>query len=332
MSHLTQMIGLTVQNFVSAAVGMAVVVALIRGITRTGTRNLGNFWVDLVAHRRADPAAAVARVRRRPDVAGRHPEPRDGTTTDRPDTDRPDRPQRSPSSRSPAVRSPRRRRSSSSARTAAASTTPTRRIRSRTRTASPTSSQIFVAAADPVRRSSFAFGRLVSDKRQARVLIAVMAGILDRVRRRVAMFAEQNGNPLLDDAGVDQSMSVTQSGGNMEGKEVRFGAAGCGLFAGATTGTSTGAVNCMHDSFTPLGGLAPMAAHDARRDLAGRRRRRPDGHADHGPAGGVHRRPDGRAHARVPRQEDPGAGDEARHALHPGDAVRRARRSPRRRC
>ncbi|HQV57622.1 MAG TPA: potassium-transporting ATPase subunit KdpA, partial [Ilumatobacteraceae bacterium] len=58
-------------------------------------------------------------------------------------------------------------------------------------------------------------------------------------------------------AGVDQSMSVTQSGGNLEGKEVRFGAAGCGLFAGPTTGTSTGGINCAHDSLTPLGGAAP---------------------------------------------------------------------------
>ncbi len=72
------------------------------------------------------------------------------------------------------------------------------------------------------------------------------------------MLTEQNGNPNLTTAGADQSISTTQSGGNMEGKEVRFGAAGCGLFASSTTGTSTGAVNCMHDSFTPLGGMAPM--------------------------------------------------------------------------
>ena len=68
----------------------------------------------------------------------------------------------------------------------------------------------------------------------------------------------QNGNPLLTTLGIDQSISTTQSGGNMEGKEVRFGAAACGMFAGSTTGTSTGAVNCMHDSFTPLGGAAPL--------------------------------------------------------------------------
>ena len=72
------------------------------------------------------------------------------------------------------------------------------------------------------------------------------------------MFAEPNGNPKLTAAGADQSLSITQSGGNMEGKEVRIGASGCGLLAGATTGTSNGSVNCMHDSFTPLGGLSPM--------------------------------------------------------------------------
>jgi potassium-transporting ATPase potassium-binding subunit len=74
----------------------------------------------------------------------------------------------------------------------------------------------------------------------------------------LAMFAEQGGNPRLTTAGADQSLSITQSGGNLEGKEVRIGAPGSGLFAGATTGTSTGAVNSMHDSFTPLGGLSPM--------------------------------------------------------------------------
>ena len=60
-------------------------------------------------------------------------------------------------------------------------------------------------------------------------------------------------------AGADQSISTVQSGGNMEGKEVRFGAAACGVWAAATTGTSNGSVNCMHDSFTPFGGTAPMA-------------------------------------------------------------------------
>jgi len=100
------------------------------------------------------------------------------------------------------------------------------------------------------------FGKMVRDKRQARLLIAVMALLLTMFAG-LAMFAEQNGNPRLTALGVDQSISTTQSGGNMEGKEVRIGAAQCGLFAASTTGTSTGAVDCMHDSFTPLGGLSP---------------------------------------------------------------------------
>jgi K+-transporting ATPase ATPase A chain len=103
----------------------------------------------------------------------------------------------------------------------------------------------------------FAFGRLVKDRRQTKMLLAVMAGVLV-LMAGFTMLTEQNGNPKLSALHVDQSLSSTQSGGNMEGKDVRFGAGSCGLFAAATTGTSTGAVNCMHDSFTPLGGLAPM--------------------------------------------------------------------------
>ena len=101
------------------------------------------------------------------------------------------------------------------------------------------------------------FGRLVGDRRQARLLASVMVGFLV-VMSALTMFAESNGNSALTARGVDQSISVTQSGGNMEGKEVRFGTSACGLYAAATTGTSNGSVNCMHDSFTPLGGLAPM--------------------------------------------------------------------------
>ena len=102
-----------------------------------------------------------------------------------------------------------------------------------------------------------AFGSLIGDRRQARVLLGVMAALLVAFSA-FAMFAEQNGNPALVSLGVDQSSSTTQSGGNLEGKEVRFGAAACGLWAGSTTGTSNGSVNCMHDSFTPLGGASPM--------------------------------------------------------------------------
>jgi K+-transporting ATPase ATPase A chain len=100
------------------------------------------------------------------------------------------------------------------------------------------------------------YGELVKSKRQGRVLLAVMVVIWGVFSLGTA-FAEQSGNPRLTAIGVDQSASAQQTGGNMEGKEIRFGPATCGLFAGSTTGTSTGAVDCAHDSFTPIGGFFP---------------------------------------------------------------------------
>jgi K+-transporting ATPase ATPase A chain len=101
------------------------------------------------------------------------------------------------------------------------------------------------------------FGILVKDRRQGRVLLAVMLVLL-AVFASVAILAESGGNPRLAAAGVDQGISATSSGGNLEGKETRFGPVYAGVFAGTTTGTSSGAVNSMHDSYTPLGGMAPM--------------------------------------------------------------------------
>ena len=146
---------------------------------------------------------------------------------------------------------------------------------------------------------------MVKDKRQGRLLLAVMAGILV-VMSGLAIFAEQNGNPELTALGVDQSISTTQSGGNMEGKEVRFGAASCGMWAASTTGTSTGSVNCMHDSFTPLGGMVPMVHMMLGEVSPGGVGVGLDGMLHLRPAGRVHRRADGRPNAGVPGQEDPG--------------------------
>ena len=98
---------------------------------------------------------------------------------------------------------------------------------------------------------------LIGIERQARVLLGVMAGLLVLISV-LAMVAEADGNPDARPLGVDQATSTIQRGGNMEGKEVRFGPASCGLWAGSTTGTSNGSVNCMHDSFTPVGGMVPM--------------------------------------------------------------------------
>ncbi len=259
ISNLTNMLGNTVQNFVSAAAGMVVAIALIRGITRTGSRLLGNFWVDLVRTllRILLPLTLVfAVVLISQGVIQNLGDGVVAVTVDQTPLDGGD---------------------------------PATAITAQSIPGGPVASQEAIKelgtngggffnanSAHPFSNPNgitnileiwalllipfsmvVAFGRLVRDKSQARVLIAVMATILIAFSA-FAMFAEQNGNPNLTTAGADQSLSITQSGGNMEGKEVRIGAPGSGLFAGATTGTSTGAVNSMHDSYTPLGGLSPM--------------------------------------------------------------------------
>jgi K+-transporting ATPase ATPase A chain len=103
----------------------------------------------------------------------------------------------------------------------------------------------------------FAFGHVVGDMRQGWAVLAAMT-IMFVVAVIVVMPAEQAGNPLLGPLGVDQVSSALQSGGNMEGKEVRFGIDASALFAAVTTAASCGAVNAMHDSLTPLGGMVPM--------------------------------------------------------------------------
>ncbi len=103
----------------------------------------------------------------------------------------------------------------------------------------------------------FVFGRMVGDPRQGWAILATMTIILV-IMASVAMWAEQQGNPPFTPLGVDQARSALQAGGNMEGKETRFGEISSALFASITTAASCGAVNAMHDSFTPLGGLVPM--------------------------------------------------------------------------
>jgi potassium-transporting ATPase potassium-binding subunit len=251
MSHLTQMLGLTVQNFVSAAAGMSVAVAIIRGISRTGTRLLGNFWVDLTRTvvRVLLPLSllmalflvsqgVVQNLRGFEEVT-----PLDTTAQEV---------QAIPGG-------------------PVASQVAIKQIGTNgggffnTNSAHPFENpngwtnlvELYAIVALPL-AFTVAFGVLVKDRRQGRVLLAVMVGLL-LAFSVFTMLAEQQGNPMLSVVGVDQSVSSLQTGGNMEGKDVRFGPASCGLWAGSTTGTSNGSVNCMHDSFTPLGGLAPMA-------------------------------------------------------------------------
>jgi K+-transporting ATPase ATPase A chain len=103
----------------------------------------------------------------------------------------------------------------------------------------------------------YTYGKMVGDTRQGWALLAAMT-IIFVALLSVAVWAEQSGNPAFAALGVDQQASSLQSGGNMEGKEVRFGVANSALFATITTDASCGAVNSMHDSFTPLGGLVPL--------------------------------------------------------------------------
>jgi hypothetical protein len=103
----------------------------------------------------------------------------------------------------------------------------------------------------------FVFGRMVGDTRQGWAVLGAMV-ILFVAMSSLLLWAEQQGNPLLSPLGIDQAHGALQAGGNMEGKETRFGVVGSALFAAITTAASCGAVNAMHDSFTPLGGLVPM--------------------------------------------------------------------------
>ena len=251
ISHFTQMVGLAVQNFVSAAAGLAIVIALIRGITRSGSRNLGNFWVDLTRGllRILLPLSIVAAVVLMSQGVVQN---LSGNTVARPiDASSQVVEQQIPGGPVASQEAIKELGTNGGGFYNANSAHPFENPNGFTNFL-----QIYMLLLIPL-SLVVTFGRLVRDKRQSRLLLAVMAGILVVFAGFTAM-AEQNGNSRLTELQADQSMSTAQSGGNMEGKEVRFGAASCGVFAAATTGTSTGAVNCMHDSFTPMGGLAPM--------------------------------------------------------------------------
>jgi len=256
MSYLVQMLALAVQNFVSAASGMAVLVALTRGISRKTTDKIGNFWVDLVRSTlyillplcivlalllvsqgvvqtfMAYPSASLLQATK--DAQGNA-------------------------------------------------------IADQVIALGPAASQIAIKQLgtngggffnansahpfeNPTAISNFlelvsillipaalchTFGKMVKDSRQGWALLAAMLVIFVPLLFACVVF-EQQGNPALHALGVDQVASSLQSGGNMEGKDVRFGIASSAMWAAATTAASNGSVNAMHDSFTPLGGLIPM--------------------------------------------------------------------------
>ena len=250
-SHLSQMAGLTVQNVVSASVGLAAAIALIRAIVRKGSPTLGNFWVDLTRTvvRIVIPLCLVVSIvfiaqGMTQNLTGN----RVAATLDagaNPDG------QIIPGGPVASQEAPKLLGTNGGGFYNANSAHPFENP-----TPATNILEIWALLVLPF-SLVVAFGRMARDKRQSRVLAAVMAGLLV-VFTAIPIFAESAGNPRLTALGVDQSPSGMQAGGNLEGKELRIGAAGCGLFAGPTTGTSTGAVNCAHDSLTPLGGMLPM--------------------------------------------------------------------------
>jgi K+-transporting ATPase ATPase A chain len=247
MSSLTQMLGLAVQNFASAAVGIAVVVALIRGLTRRRASTIGNFWVDLVRCivRILIPISLVAAIVL---VSQGAIQNFSGTTIAHTLNGALQSIPGGPGASQEAIKM--------------LGTNGGGFFNANS--AHPFSNpngftdifQIFLLLLIPFALTA-TFGKLVKDKRQGWAVFAAMF-LLWIGSAAIATKYEVDGNPKLDTYSIDQQTSGSQAGGNMEGKETRFGPAASGLFAASTTGTSTGAVNSAHDSFTPAGGAVPL--------------------------------------------------------------------------
>jgi K+-transporting ATPase ATPase A chain len=276
MSYLVQMLGLTVQNFVSAAAGMATLAAFIRGLSRHTAQTIGNFWVDLTrstlyillplslvlaliqvsqgvvqnfnAYQTVPLLQSTSYEEPRLDAAGKPLKDADGKPV-----------------------------------------TETREVKEQVLPMGPAASQIAIKqlgtngggffnvnSSHPFENATplsnffevlailvisaalcYTFGVMVGDTRQGWAVLAAMTLIFVPLLA-LCVGAEQSGTPAFTRLGIDQTASDMQAGGNMEGKEVRFGIANSALWATATTAASNGSVNSMHDSFTPLSGLVPM--------------------------------------------------------------------------
>ncbi|HUH84212.1 MAG TPA: potassium-transporting ATPase subunit KdpA [Stellaceae bacterium] len=247
MSYLTQMAGLTMHNFVSAATGIALVIALIRGFARRSAQTIGNFWVDLTratlyvmlplsivvalaliafgmpqnlgAYTEATTLEGVKQVIAQGPVASQIAIKQLGTNGGGFFNVNSSHPFENPNAFTNFIEM---------------------------------WSILAISAA-----LTYTFGRMVRDTRQGWALFAVM-GVLFLTGLTTCYWAESQGNPAFAAFDVDSTPSALQSGGNMEGKEVRFGIANSTLWATATTDASNGSVNAMHDSFTPLGGMVPL--------------------------------------------------------------------------
>ena len=276
MSYLTQMLGLAVQNFLSAATGIAVLIALIRGFVRRNAAGVGNFWVDMT---RATlyvllPLSLVGALVLVSQGVPQNFKPYESvpllqaTTQTETVKDADGNPGKD---------------------SAGKDVTKETAVTEQSLPLGPAASQIMIKQLgtngggyynvnsahpyeNPTPLSNFievlsillisaalcyTFGVMVGDRRQGWALLATMLAIFLPLLLACTA-AEQAGNPALTSLGADQVASAAQAGGNMEGKEVRFGIVNSTLWATATTSASNGSVNAMHDSFTPLGGMVPM--------------------------------------------------------------------------
>jgi potassium-transporting ATPase potassium-binding subunit len=251
MSYLTQMMGLTVQNFVSAATGIAIAIALVRGFARRSTQDLGNFWVDLtrIILYVLVPVCVVFALFlvSRGVIQNLNPY----TTITTVAGDQLLLPQ-APVASQEAIKM---LGTNGGGILNANSSHPFENPTPLTNLVQMLSIFAIPAAL------TYTFGKMVGNTRQGWAILAAMS-FLFLIGVAVTTVAEQSGNPLLTTAGADQGTAVLGQiapGGNMEGKESRFGIAASALFAVITTAASCGAVNAMHDSFTALGGMIPLA-------------------------------------------------------------------------
>ncbi|APA66823.1 potassium-transporting ATPase subunit KdpA [Janthinobacterium sp. 1_2014MBL_MicDiv] len=276
MSYLTQMLGLACQNFFSAATGIAVIFALVRGFASRSGKSIGNFWVDLVRstlYILLPLSLALSVVFMGEGMIQNFSPYKEVTLLDQ-----------------VAYETPKMAADGQPVLDAAGKPVMEAQVaKTQTIAMGPVASQESIKllgtngggffnanSSHPYENPTvlsnflqmlaiflipaglcFTFGRMVGDMRQGWAVLAAMT-VIFVVMTAGVMSAEQQANPALQALGVDQQASSLQSGGNMEGKETRFGISSSTLFAAVTTAASCGAVNSMHDSYMPLGGMVPL--------------------------------------------------------------------------
>ncbi|HEX9404640.1 MAG TPA: potassium-transporting ATPase subunit KdpA [Steroidobacteraceae bacterium] len=276
MSYFTQMVALAVQNFLSAATGIAVAFALIRGFARRSAQGIGNFWVDLTRstlYILLPLSLALAVIFMGQGVIQNFDTYKDVNTLEsltysQPKLDAGGLPLKD--DKGNAITETLTTHTQSLAMGPVASQEAIKMLgtngggffnaNSAHPFENPTPLSNFLQMISMLLIPAalcFTFGRMVGDTRQGWAVFVGMT-VIFAVMATVALWAEQQGNPLFTPLGVDQTQSALQAGGNMEGKETRIGVVASALFATITTAASCGATNAMHDSFTPLGGMVPM--------------------------------------------------------------------------